>query len=187
MGLTFFPSKTPLGSDMDRNTEFSTEIICPFTKEKYTALQAWNPDVSLIHAHSADKYGNIRFDEQRFPDTDWDVIIAQAGEKVIVSVEEIIDDRYCYENPHRTVLPGKFVDAVVEVPYGAHPCSCDTRYETDYEFIDMYREKCRDSNSFSAFLQKYVLEAKDHFNYLERVGLSRLLKIRRPEEVLRDN
>jgi glutaconate CoA-transferase subunit A len=102
-------------------------------------------------------------------------------------VEEIIDERYCYENPHRTVLPAKFVDAVVEVPYGAHPCSCDTRYETDYKFIEMYVENCRDSRTFSAFLKKFIYDTKDHFEYLERLGLSRLLSIRRPEEVLCDN
>lgn len=186
MGLTFFPSKTPLGSDMNKNTEFATEITCPFTGERYIALQAWKPDVSLIHAHSADKHGNIRLDERRFPDTDWDIIISQAAKKVIVSVEEIIDERYSYDDPDRTVLPGKFVDAVVELPYGAHPCSCDTRYETDYEFIEMYRKKCDDSESFSGFLREYVIGVNDHVEYIERVGLRRLLKIRRPEGVIFD-
>lgn len=154
MGLTFLPSKTPLGTDMRLNKEFDQEMVCPFTDEKYVLLKAWNPDIVFIHAHSADPSGNIILAERRFPDTDLDVITAYAGKKVIVSVEEIIDHRYVGEDPRMTVIPGIFVDAVVEAPYGSHPCSCDRRYEADSEYVNEYITRSKDPEDFRRFLEE---------------------------------
>lgn len=184
MGLTFLPSKTPLATDMKVHKEFQKDIICPFTGEKYVALEAWNPDFVFIHAHSADIAGNIRLDERRFPDTDLDIITAYAGKKVIVSVEEIVDHKFILEDPRLTVLPSTFVDAVVEAPYGAHPCSCDRRYEVDEEYVNLYNKKSKSSEEFNDFLNQYIMSTKNHDEYLVKIGLRNLLELRRPKKVL---
>lgn len=171
MGLPFIPSPSPLGSDLmgfDRETR---EIQCPFTGRKIAALRAADPDVALLHAHRADPKGNIQTDERYVKEGTADVFIGRSAQVVIVTVEEIVETGELMRRPDLTRLPGFLVDAVVELPRGAHPCSCDLRYDYDLDFIDRYYEASRDEESFQAFLDQYVREVLDHAGYLERVGI----------------
>ena len=59
----------------------------------------------------------------------------------------------------------------LETPRGAHPCSCDLRYDYDLDFIDRYYEASRSDEGFSRFLDRYVREVPDHAAYLEQVGI----------------
>ena len=73
--------------------------------------------------------GNVQYEPTiLWPDIG---IFPKAARKVIVTVEEIVDSEVLRRNPDRTVLPGFRVDAVVEVPYGAHPTSFFPRYGYD--------------------------------------------------------
>lgn len=180
IGLTFFPSKTPIGTDLGKVDPHYTEIQCPFTGEKYAALKAWNPDVAIIHAHSADIYGNIKFDEKRMMDNEIDIIIAKSAKTVIVSVEEIVDTKFITKNPNLTLLPTFFVDAVVLAPYGAHPCSCDCRYNHDDQHIIEYQAAAQELESFQQYLQKYVYGTLDDMDYLEKIGIRRLIDLNCP-------
>ena len=93
----------------------------PFGGETLVACRALVPDVALVHAHRADEHGNVQYEPTiLWPDIG---IFPKAAQKVIVTVEEIVDSEVLRRNPDRTVLPGFRVDAVVEVPYGAHPTS----------------------------------------------------------------
>ena len=58
-------------------------------------------------------------------------IIPEAAERVIVTARRSSTTEVLRRNPDRTVLPGFMVDAVVEVPYGAHPTSFNPRYGYD--------------------------------------------------------
>jgi len=57
---------------------------------------------------------------------------------VIVTADEIISLRTTEADPAGTTIPGYLVQAVVEVPYGAHPCACYTRYSHDEEHLREY-------------------------------------------------
>jgi glutaconate CoA-transferase subunit A len=59
MGLPFLPARTMLGTDTFLRSA-AKEITCPFTGETLAALPALFPDVSVIHVHRADIYGNLR-------------------------------------------------------------------------------------------------------------------------------
>ena len=48
-----------MGTDTFRHSA-AKEILCPFTGQKYVALPALFPDVSVIHVHESDCYGNCR-------------------------------------------------------------------------------------------------------------------------------
>lgn len=183
LGLTFFPSKTPLGTVMAKYDPDYKEIICPYTGEKYAALKAWYPDVAIIHAHKADKYGNVQFDKKRAMDNEPDVFIAKSAKKTIVTVEQIVSTEHITETRYLTVLPKLFIEAVVEAPFGAHPCSCDMRYDEDYEYLENYCKMAQDEESFKHFLKEYVLEVKDHYEYLNKIGIKKLLQISGPKEV----
>jgi len=179
MGATFFPTKTPLGSDLMRTNEHLTEIRCPFTGEPFAAVRAAQPDVAIIHSHTADRYGNVQLDAQRWNDQSADVLIAKAARTTIVSVEQIVSDEEVYRNSQLTVIPRKFVAAVVETPYGAHPCACDARYDYDLDEVGRYYEASKSDLSLTAYLDTTVRGVTDHLAYLERIGIERLMRLTR--------
>jgi glutaconate CoA-transferase subunit A len=107
------------------------------------------------------------------------VLIAKAARTTVVSVEQIVSDEEVYRNSWLTVLPRKFVTAVVEAPYGAHPCACDARYDYDLEEVGKYYEASKSAGSFTAYVDDTVRGAADHIEYLERIGVERLTRLTR--------
>ena len=91
---------------------------------------------------------------------------------VIVTVEQIVSDEFVLNNPELTVLPRRYVDAVIEAPFGAHPCACDSRYEYDTRFLQDYVDASMDEDAMSAFLDSWVKISE--LEYLERLGPRRL-------------
>lgn len=179
MGMSFFPTKTPLGSDLMRNNEHLAKVACPFSGEPFAAVRAAHPDVAIIHAHTADKYGNVQLDATRWNDQSADVLIAKAARTTIISVEQIVSDEEIYRNSMLTVIPRKFVASVVEAPYGAHPCACDARYDYDLDEVGRYYEASKSEASFAAYLDTTVRAVADHMGYLERIGIERLMRLTR--------
>jgi glutaconate CoA-transferase subunit A len=179
MGMSFFPTKTPLGTSLMGANPHLAEMACPFTGEPFAAVRAARPDVAIIHAHTADRYGNVQLDAQRWNDQSADILIAKAARTTVVSVEQIVSDAEVLRNSALTVIPRKFVAAVVEAPYGAHPCACDTRYDYDLEETRRYYEASKSREGFQAYLEDRVLGAADHMAYLERIGIERLMQLTR--------
>jgi len=175
-GLSFCISKVPLHTSLMENPEFQNIIKCPFTGEEYVAMEAFKPDYAIIHAHRADKYGNVQLEPIRMMDNEADILIAKSAKKVIVSVEQIVDEKVIIENPTWTVLPKLFVDAVVELPFGAHPNSCDTLYDFDLEHGRIYRDYSESEERFSEYLEKYIYSCKTHEDYLNKCGGIEALK-----------
>ena len=170
MAIPFIPSKGPLGSDLMRFERETRTMTCPFTGERVAALRASRPDVALIHAHRADAKGNVQLDEAIVMENIADGFIGRCAKTVVVSVEEIVDTSEIMQAARRTILPNFFVHAVVELPYGAHPCCCDTRYDYDFALMERYYEASRDPESFQRFLEEYVYGIADHEAYLAKVG-----------------
>ena len=178
-GLTFGVTRSGLGSELvDTHPDITKIIDCPFTGEKVIAVRALEPDVTILHAHRADKYGNVQF----FPKPIWtDVdVFPRAAKKVIVTVEEIVDTDEIRRTPIHTGIPYFKVDALVELPFGAHPCSLYPQYSFDRQFFTSYAEESRTSDGTKRFLEKYVYGPKSHAEYLQSVGGSdALLRIRK--------
>lgn len=170
MGLDFLPSKAPLGSDIMSHNPRIKEMSCPFTGEKYAAIQQAKPDVAIIHAHYADKHGNVGFDDRRIMEGEVDILTAKSATKVIASVEEIVDTEYVKNHPQRTLLPSPFITRVVKLPYGAHPTSCDCRYNYDVDHLDMYYSSTQNQKLFQNYLDKYIVRCDTHSDYLELIG-----------------
>jgi len=80
------------------------------------------------------------------------------------------------------LIPSIYVDAVCEVPYGAHPGPCLGYYDYDPWFLSDLVEATREGESspqrFREWLEKWVLSLKDQTEYLEKLGVRRLLAIR---------
>ena len=169
-GNTYCISKVPLHTSLMENEEFQNIVTCPFTGEEYVAMEAYHPDVAILHAHRADKYGNVQLDPIRMMDNECDILIAKSAKKVIVSVEEIVDESIIIENPTWTVLPKFFVDLVVEIPFGAHPNSCDTLYDFDIEHGRLYRDYSVSTDQFQKYLEEYIYSCLNHSDYIEKCG-----------------
>ncbi|MCX5844071.1 MAG: CoA transferase subunit A, partial [Deltaproteobacteria bacterium] len=129
-GVSFYPSRNIMGTD---TFKFSgAKIIeCPFTGTKYAAMPALYPDVSVIHVHESDIYGNCR--ARGIIVSDFDV--ARASKRLIITTERLISNDEIRRDPSLTDIPYWCVDAVCEVPYGAYPGNMYQEYFSDEEHI----------------------------------------------------
>jgi len=133
--------------------------------------------VAIIHAHTADRHGNVQLDDLHWPDNDADTFIGWSGKTTIVTVEQLVSDEAIRARPERTILPRDAVTCVVEAPYGAYPCACDSRYTYDLSFVGDYYAASASAESFRRHLDQWVFGVRDHAEFLERVGVDRLLTI----------
>lgn len=145
-------------------------------------MRALSPDVAILHAQQADEFGNIRYLVSPF----LDVLIAKASKKVIVSVDEMISNKEVRAECYRTAIPAHFVDMVVHLPYGAHPCSSPTYYIHDEDHLVDYIQRAKkaiageDKNAYSEYLRKYVYGPESIYDYIEvSGGLRRMIQLRR--------
>lgn len=97
-------------------------------------------------------------------------VMPHAAKKVLVSAEEIVDTELLREHPERTVLPGFVVNAVVEVPHGAHPTSLYPRYGYDSDFHALWVSVSRDDDAAAAFLDRHVRAPASQQEYLAAIG-----------------
>jgi glutaconate CoA-transferase subunit A len=168
-GLPFMPHKSLLGTDMPKYSRHALEITCPFTGQKLHAVRAMESDVTVLHAHMTDAHGNVQFPLQRNTD-EVDQMFAKAAKTLIVTAERIIPHEEVLVRSTQTIIPHHWVDAVVEVPYGAHPGSVDGLYREDEAHLTRYVEAAKTPEAFREYLETYVTGVRDHWEYLDRVG-----------------
>lgn len=167
-GISFSPTRVLLGTGMAaHNPEQIREITCPFTGEKYHAVEAATSDFTVIHGYVGDEFGNVQWPVQRDSD-DIDPIIAKAAKRLIVTVEKIVPHEEILRQPTLTYVPHRWVEAIVEVPFGAHPGSCDGYYDEDEEHMQYYQECAKEPGRFKEYAAKYIYGVRDHWDYLQR-------------------
>jgi len=195
MGIPFIPTRTMLGSDMLKKEGFSPELRksdrkiaskklaamkCPFTGDKIVLLPAIQPDVTVIHAQIVDAQGTVRIYGQNFGDEQQ----AKAAKKLIVTCEEIVQPKKLREFPEHNYIPFFRVNAIVKVPYGAHPYACYRYYDYDPEFLRLYHEQATDDASFKEFLNEYIYGVNDWEDYLEKIGGVKKLRMLKADKKL---
>ena len=109
-------------------------------------MPALNPDVTIVHAQRADAQGNTQI---------WGLLGVQkeaafASRRVIVVVEELVDESVIRADPNRTLIPGLAVDAVVVEPWGAHPSYAQGYYDRDNDFYVAWEKISRDPAALAA-------------------------------------
>jgi len=138
-------------------------------ERKLLAVPAIRPDVCLLHAQQADELGNVQYLGSPF----FDVMLAQASKKVIVSVDRIVSSTTFRKTNHLTKLPRALVDFVVEVPYGAHPTSSPSLYGNDDVHLKAYVEASRSAEQFEEYLNDFT-QPDSQTAYLNAVGGGRI-------------
>ena len=166
--LPFLPTRGLIGTDLIEENDNLVLTDDPFGGPPVLACRALVPDVALVHAHRADASGNVQNEPTvRWPDIG---IMPKAARRVVVTVEEIVTSAVLRRSPDRTVLPGFIVDAVVEVPYGAHPTSFFPKYGYDASLHIEWAKAARDDEAAAAFLDRYVHAPGTQADYLDAVG-----------------
>ena len=192
MGVPFLPVRSGMGTDIVRRWGFDAEmrrrdarlpnrklvvLDDPFTEdgpEPVVLVPAVNPDVTVIHAQQADTQGTVRIAGLTFADVEQ----ARAARHVIVTCEELVEPEVLRAEPDRNQIPFFVVDAVVHVPYGAHPTACYGFYDYDAQHLNAYRVLASDDVQFAAYLDEYVYGVDRHTEYLEKIGAEPLERIR---------
>jgi glutaconate CoA-transferase subunit A len=192
MGVPFLPVTSGMGTDIVKRWGFDAEtrrrekrlpihklvvLDNPFAEgspEPIVLVPAINPDVTVIHAQQADTQGTVRIAGLTFADVEQ----AQAARCVIVTCEELVEPETLRAEPDRNQIPFFVVDAVVHVPFGAHPTACYGFYDYDAQHLGEYRAAAADEAQLAAYLDKYVYSVGDHTEYLEEIGVGALERIR---------
>lgn len=170
MGLPFLPLRGGFGSDIVKDLGFKT-ITCPYTRQKLLAVPAFNFDVCVIHAIQADCYGNVQAYSPTESTIDYEVALARAGKRLIVTVEKVVSPEEIRKNYDKTILFNYEVDAVIETSHGAHPMSIYPLYDPDVAHLMEYMSCSNDPKTFEKYLTKYVYEPNSHNEYLKLVGV----------------
>ena len=72
-------------------------------------MKAARTDFTVLHAYTADEYGNVQWPEFRDAD-DLDMLFAKASKRLIVTVEKIVPHNEIIAKPNRTFIPHNWVD-----------------------------------------------------------------------------
>jgi glutaconate CoA-transferase, subunit A len=168
--LPFFPLRSYSGSDLPDANPAIQFVESPYGDGPIAVVPPLQPDVAFVHAQRADAEGNTQL---------WGLVgvqkeVAFAAAKVVVVVEEIVDEAVIRRDPNRTLIPGLIVDAVVHEPYGAHPSYVQGYYDRDNRFYLDWDKVSRDQAQTEAWLQEWVYDIQDRAAYLAKLGQERL-------------
>jgi glutaconate CoA-transferase subunit A len=141
-----------IGTDLTHVNDTLKSVRCPFTDEQLTAIPALNPDVTVLHAQKADRKGNVLLEGITGAGRE----AGLAAKKLVVSVEEIVDDFPPMMNA--VVLPHWLITAVVHCPGGAYPSYAQGYYPRDNAFYLQWDAIARNRGSFLDWMRRHVLE-----------------------------
>jgi 3-oxoacid CoA-transferase subunit A/glutaconate CoA-transferase subunit A len=179
MGVPFMPARQLLGTDTLRHS--SAKVVTdPYSGKPICLLPACYPDVVFIHVPRCDMYGNAQIDGTTIEDYE----LARAARRLVITTEEIVPEEEIRRKPWLTTIPFFIVDAVVEVPYGSHPCQMPYKYFFDEEQIGAWLEMSQSEGGTQEYFERYVFDVGDFNDYLERAGgLRKLDYLRRVEQL----
>ena len=172
--LPFYPLRSYFETDLPKANPLIREIKSPYGNGVVYAVPPLKPDVSIIHAQRADASGNTQI---------WGLLGCQkeaafAADRVIIVVEELVDEAVIRADPNRTVIPGLIVDAVVVEPYGAHPSYVQGRYDRDNRFYLEWDAVTRDEAALQAWLGDWVYALDGRADYVEKLGAERIASLK---------
>ncbi|MBR0799946.1 CoA synthetase [Bradyrhizobium jicamae] len=148
-GVPFMPIRGILGSDILRNRMDWKVISNPFDEnDKLVAVSAIQPDISLIHAAEADRFGNVRLGRRREL-----MLLAYASKQTFVTVERVSETSLLEdERMAAGVLPAMYVSAVTEFKNGAWPTGLYAEYPPDNAELARYAQLARTSEGLQEYL-----------------------------------
>ena len=171
--LPFYPLRSYFETDLPKANPLIRQVESPYGDGVVYAVPPLRPDVTVVHAQRADANGNTQV---------WGLLGCQkeaafAAERVIVVVEELVDEAVIRADPNRTIIPGLIVDAVVVEPWGAHPSYVQGAYDRDNRFYLDWDPISRDEFAVQSWLSEWVYGLDGRAAYLERLGPERIASL----------
>jgi glutaconate CoA-transferase subunit A len=139
-------------------------IQCPYTGKNLLTVPAANPDVCIVHVQRADKDGNAQY---------WGALgsvaaAALASKRIIVSCEEIVEHDIIQSSPHLTLLPAYRVNAVIEVPWGAHPTEVLGHYNIDSFMYGLFMMADSTADGLKTWMDEWIYGCENRTAYMDR-------------------
>ncbi len=165
--LPFIPTSVGLGTDIIVKNPDLKIIESPYDDKEWVAMPALKLDVSLIHVDRADARGVCQI---KGPDHYMDDWFARAANTTIVSCDELVDTDYFHQGDEARFVfwERAQTQAVVHIPGGAHPTSCNPLYGFDMKHFKEYNQSAKEGG-FSVYADKYI-NGKSEEEYQQAVG-----------------
>jgi glutaconate CoA-transferase subunit A len=161
LDVPFMPLKGIIGTDFNNVRDDIKEFEDPLgTGTRLMALPKIELDVAILHVPYADENGNGNITGAVWLDDD----MAKTAKKTIITCEKIVELEDIIHLPGKAQLPMQTTDAVVRLPFGAHPTSCYDRYTFDALHIQNYLK-----TDFNDYFQEYI-NLNSHAKYLDNAG-----------------
>ena len=175
-GLPFLPWKAGVGTSLPEVNADLKVFTDPIAGEELLAVPALRPDVAFVHVSAADAHGLGRHTGSGFGDR----LLHRAAERTVVTTERIVPNEDMRARPLETSIP--YADGVVRAPWGAHPFSSPGHYLVDEAHLHEYLDAAQsfrdgDRAALDAYLERYVTGPASHVEYLETIGIRRLLEL----------
>jgi len=148
-GVPFMPIRGIIGSDLLKGRDDWKVASNPFDEaEKIVVVSAIQPDISLIHAPEADRFGNVRLGRRREV-----MLLAHASKQTFVTVERISEASLLEdERLAAGVLPAMYVSAVAQLENGGWPTGLYAEYPRDGGEIEKYAKAARSAEGFLTYV-----------------------------------
>ena len=186
LGVPFMATRSLLGSSMEEDNTRDGDFIAttdPFgSAERVGFVRALKPDVALFHAWAADRAGNV-LAPVPLHENFYAALAARGG--AVISVEKVVSTDFIRRHAGLVRLPGQYVAAVVEAPFGTHPTGMYGMrvpelegYAEDLDFVLEMRRAFRRLETAEAWIREWILEVPDQAAYVARLGYHRLMEMR---------
>jgi glutaconate CoA-transferase subunit A len=172
-GLPFMPMNQTAATHLEAVNPNIKRVQDPFSGQDVIVVPALIPDVAIVHVQRADKDGNAHL---------WGIIGEQkeaafAAKRVILTAEEIVDEKVIRSDPNRTIIPGFIVDAVCHVPHACHPSYAQGYYDRDNPFYLEWDQISSSIDTVKRWLDEWVFAIPDHEAYWNKLGKQTHLRL----------
>ena len=159
--VPFMPLKGMIGTDFPKVRNDIKQFEDPLgSGTQLMALPKIDLDVAILHVPYADEYGNGNIAGAVWMDDD----MAKTAKKTIITCERLVETEDIRYLQGKAQLPMQTSDAVIKIPFGAHPTSCYDHYTFDALHIQEYLK-----TPFDEYKRKFI-NVDNQSQYLERAG-----------------
>ncbi|MBD3196943.1 MAG: hypothetical protein GF317_17960 [Candidatus Lokiarchaeota archaeon] len=159
--IPFMPLRGIIDTDIPKVRNDIKEFEDPLgTDTSLMALPKIELDVAISHVPYADEYGNCNIPGAVWMDDD----MTKTAKKSIISCEKLVETEDIIHLPGKAQLPMQTTNAVVKIPFGAHPTSCYPNYTFDALHMQSYL-----NFEFNNYKQKFI-DLETHAQYLDYAG-----------------
>jgi glutaconate CoA-transferase subunit A len=104
----------------------------------------------------------------------------RAADRTIVQVDQVVANEQIRADPWKTTIAA--ADAIVRTPHGAHPFYSRGFHTQDNEHLRLYNDAATsaaagDRAALERYLERYCRQPATHAEYLEQIGVTRLLAL----------